>query len=105
MTHLSDEISFELPTAKTARALQIQLTLEGAAERAQEDEVWIVSVELDETTDLAHLLRVVERYVLRGGLGAIRYHLDGRAYVLDAGEASWPWVFADVAAKAATDAH
>lgn len=41
------------------------------------------------TTDLAELLREAEEWVAEESLGAIRYELDGRAYVLDAGEPDW----------------
>src|SRR5690348_5438958 len=39
--------------------------------------------------DLAQLLRDVEGWVRDESLGAIRYELDGRAYVLDAGNCEW----------------
>ena len=39
--------------------------------------------------DLAQLLRDVEGWVRDESLGAIRYELDGRAYVLDAGGSDW----------------
>ena len=94
MNALQDSITFELPTSALARALHLQLALAGRAERAHEDdERWLVIVLLDEDTDLAAVLRVVERWVLRSGLGAIRYHLDGRAYVLAAGEVAWSGLF------------
>jgi hypothetical protein len=40
-------------------------------------------------SDLAELLREVEEWVAEESLGAIRYELDGRDYVLDAGEPDW----------------
>ena len=40
-------------------------------------------------TDLAELLREAEEWVAEESLGAIRYELDGRGYVLDAGEPDW----------------
>jgi hypothetical protein len=39
--------------------------------------------------DLGKLLRDVETWVRDESLGAIRYELDGRAYVLDAGDSAW----------------
>jgi hypothetical protein len=41
------------------------------------------------SADLASLLREVEEWVRDESLGAIRYELDGRAYVLDAGGSDW----------------
>jgi hypothetical protein len=39
--------------------------------------------------DLAELLHDAEDWVRDESLGAIRYELDGRAYVLDGGESDW----------------
>jgi hypothetical protein len=39
--------------------------------------------------DLAALLRMVEGWVAEHGLVAIRFELDGRAYVLESGESFW----------------
>jgi hypothetical protein len=42
-----------------------------------------------EPDDLAVLLREVEAWVEEESLAAIRFELDGRAYVLEAGEPDW----------------
>ena len=39
--------------------------------------------------DLAVVLRTVERWIEEEGLLAILYEIDGRKYVLQAGEADW----------------
>jgi hypothetical protein len=41
------------------------------------------------STDLAVLLRDVEAWVEEESLCAIRYEVDGREYVIQAGEADW----------------
>jgi hypothetical protein len=43
----------------------------------------------DEPDDLALLLREVEAWVEEESLAAIRFELDGRTYVLEAGETDW----------------
>ena len=48
----------------------------------------------DDPEDLAILLRIVETWVDNESLWAIRYELDGRNYVLAAGDPVW----ADLAA-------
>lgn len=50
--------------------------------------------------DVAVLLREVEAWVEEESLCAIWYELDGRGYVLEAGEADWS---ADVAVEATVD--
>jgi hypothetical protein len=42
-----------------------------------------------EPEDVAALLREVEAWVEEESLLALRFELDGRAYVLEAGEAAW----------------
>jgi hypothetical protein len=39
--------------------------------------------------ELASLLRTVETWVETQSLRAIRYELDGRCYVMEAGDADW----------------
>ena len=53
-----------------------------------------------EQNDVAVLLREVEAWVERESALALRYELDGRAYILEAGEPDWS---ADVAAAAHAD--
>jgi hypothetical protein len=64
----------------------------------EEQEVNVVTAAvLSEPSDLAALLREVEAWVEEESLCAIRYLLDGRMYVLEAGEADWaahPWAAA-----------
>ena len=89
MSYFSDEIVFEAPTCDAARTLHLQLALEAPARRDLEVDTWVVAVDMHAVNDLARLLRRVERWIARHGLGALRYHLDGHAYVLAAGEIRW----------------
>ena len=50
---------------------------------------WEVEVPFGSGLELAHVLRTIEAWVAERGLGALRYHLDGRAYILRAGEILW----------------
>lgn len=53
-------------------------------------DVNVVTVELRRRPgDLALLLREVEHWITEGSLCAIRFELDGREYVIQAGEADW----------------
>lgn len=66
--------------------------------------VSVVAELLPDTPDLAVLLREVESWVEEESLRAVRYEVDGRFYVLEAGDADWDGVFtralgADVEAR------
>ena len=55
----------------------------------QEENYWVVDVTFRSAGELARLLRTVEAWVAERALGAVRYHLDGKAYILAAGEIAW----------------
>jgi hypothetical protein len=81
-----DHIRFELPWQSTAEEL-CALLESSFAYRGVDDAAWSVAVELGEDPEaLASLLRRVEAWVAERRLWAIRYELDGRWYVLEAGE-------------------
>ena len=50
--------------------------------------------------DLALLLRSIACWIEQERLGAVRFELDGRGYVLEAGEVDWPTDVAGVSAAA-----
>jgi hypothetical protein len=51
------------------------------------DGIWSVQVGVDPgSIDFAELLRTVERWAARAGLFGLRFHVDGRSYVLVARE-------------------
>jgi hypothetical protein len=52
-----------------------------------EDVVLVVAELRPRQDDLAILLRAVKLWLLDNGLGALRFHLDGRAFVLESNPA------------------
>jgi hypothetical protein len=87
---LNDAIAFEVPTYAAAKALLARLRPTRRAEIEDVERAWTVVVELrPDCDDLAVLLRDVESWLEVSGLGAIRFLLDGRDYVLDACESVW----------------
>lgn len=83
--HMSDTIRFELPEYVNVDGFCERIRSRWPGSARCEDEIWRVTARLrGNKNDLALLLRVVEDYVSETGLQAIRYHVDGRAYVLEA---------------------
>jgi hypothetical protein len=88
---MSEELVLEIPDRQRAEDLRGRLcsrwpvTLDEGADAV----VVRVSLRRSDTCDLAGLLREVETWVEERTLCAIRFHLDGRTYILEAGEASW----------------
>jgi hypothetical protein len=99
---LSDDVLIEVPDPGQAALLAERL-----ADRwrvtvdAARPDVVAVRVELRPLEqDLALLLREVAGWVEQEALGAVRFELDGRGYVLEAGEVDWPADVAGVSAAA-----
>jgi hypothetical protein len=85
-----DLVQFEIPILDAAERLCDLLGNGWAAWINQRREASVVFVTLNpEPDDLAVLLRVVESWVEIESLCAIRYELDGRNYILNAGEPAW----------------
>lgn len=83
---MSDVVRFEIPAHADVDAFceRIRARWPGTKRRGAED-LWLVSARVRRSRkDLALLLREVEAHVAETGLLAIRYHLDGRAYVMAA---------------------
>jgi len=88
---VSDTIRFEVVELATAVRLAQRLGRSRSVILIAESE-YVKSVVAEvrrKATDLADLLRDVEDWVRDESLGAIRYELDGRAFVLDAGDCDW----------------
>ena len=82
-TGFTDVVLFELPTRGAAHRLVGQLALSRLAWIQEDDDVCIVGTFLQlDGTDFAQLLRTVEEWVAMNELGAIRFEVDGRTYVL-----------------------
>jgi hypothetical protein len=101
----SETVQFEIADMAAAvrlsrsigRTWDVGLLVEG--DEVRPDETNVVVAELrDCGDDLALLLREVEAWVEQESLLAIRFLVDGRTYVLEAGKADWestPWTPAE----------
>jgi hypothetical protein len=101
----SETVQFEIADMAAAvrlsrsigRNWDVGLLVEG--DEVRSDEASVVVAELRNCSDdLALLLREVEAWVEQESLLAIRFIIDGRTYVLEAGEADWestPWTPAE----------
>ena len=87
---LTETVQFDLPdlagAVRLATLLRPCFTLAGAEHG---DGALVHVFAGQETGELAALLRLVEHWVARESLRAIRFELDGRAYVMEAGSADW----------------
>lgn len=92
MDHVSvdDIVQFEIPTLGAAERL-CDLLADGWAAWIQHDQtISVVFVAINpKALDLAVLMRTVETWIETESLCAIRYELDDRMYVLEAGEPRW----------------
>ncbi|TML11794.1 MAG: hypothetical protein E6G31_10955 [Actinobacteria bacterium] len=89
---LTETVQFELPDLAGAARLATLLRSRWAVSVNEEDDVALVDVCIRPRTDLASLMRTVEGWVARESLRAIRFELDGRVYILEAGEVDWAYV-------------
>jgi hypothetical protein len=87
---LSETIVFELQQPGGATRLWGRLRLRWQGATYIDDEGALVAVELrSEEGDLAGLLRTVQFWAHEDGHEQLTFHLDGRAYVLEA-TSIWP---------------
>jgi hypothetical protein len=86
---LSGTVQFDVPDLAGAARLARRLRPYWAVSVQERNEVALVSVGLLAETNVAQLLRAAEAWVAEESLRAIRFELDGRWYVLEAGEADW----------------
>ena len=85
----SDDIRFEVPREDAAQDL-CRLLESSHSHVEMTDNAWSVHAAPGiDPMALAPLLRRVEARVADGGLYAIRFHLDGRWYVMESGETTW----------------
>jgi hypothetical protein len=86
----SEAVQFELCDYAVAIRLMQELAPTRPARFHQGVDCCLVTVFLRPVSgDLARLLRHVEDFVAAESLGALRFELDGRGYVLRAGEVDW----------------
>jgi hypothetical protein len=89
----ADLVQFEIAELASAVRLTRRLAPTWKVSLYERDDVNLVLAELGaDPHDLAVLLRDVESWVEEEALCAIRFELDGRDYVLHAGEADWQLV-------------
>lgn len=82
---LDETVLFELPSNLDAEALLLDALSDRVAWLRCGDEASIVVVPLGaDELDLARLLRRVQLWLETSGLLALRFEVDGRAYVLEA---------------------
>ena len=87
---LFDQVHFEVTDFATAVRLTRRLGHERMVALLQDQDLNVVTTELRSgPTDLAVLLRQVEAWIEEESLCAVRYLLDDRIYVLEAGEVDW----------------
>jgi hypothetical protein len=90
MTELARAVHFEIADLAAAVRLTRRLARDRVVSLRERRDVNLVSAALrNERDDLAVLLRTVETWVEEESLCAIRFEVDGREYVLQAGEADW----------------
>jgi hypothetical protein len=96
--HGLEQVCFELLDFAAATRLVRRLGAERSAGLLFDEPYVVVATFQPEPGDLATLLREAEAWVAEESLCAIRFMLDGRIYVLRAGEADWaahPWMPAE----------
>ena len=87
---LTNTVQFELPDLAGAARLATLLRPYWAVGVSEDEDVALVDVYIRASAgDLAALLRSVEDFVALECLCAIRFELDGRGYVMEAGGADW----------------
>jgi hypothetical protein len=89
-----EQVCFELLDFAAAARLMRRLSADRSAALLFEEPYVVAAAFQTGPSDLATLLRDVEAWVAEESLCAIRFMLDGRIYVLRAGEADWtsnPW--------------
>jgi hypothetical protein len=80
---MSHSVVFELPELVEADAFALAVGVSVLDAARLEGDTWLVAVMLSpDPTHLAATLRRAEEWVAARGLGGIRFHLDGRSYVL-----------------------
>lgn len=89
-SELADLVHFEIADLAASVRLTRRLASRWTVSLQERRDVNLVTARLRERSgDLAVLLREVESWVEDERLCAIRFEVDGREYVIQAGEADW----------------
>jgi hypothetical protein len=87
---LSETVVFELMGREAGDCLCERLRPRWFVGVYESNELVLVAVELrPEEDDLAVLLRAVKLWAADSAIPALRFHLDGREYVLESGAPVW----------------
>lgn len=87
---LNETLVFELPCRAPAEALHERLRPRWHSDVYDCGEVVLVAAELrPRPDDLALLLSAVRLWAFDGAFALLRFHLDGRSYVLESGLGLW----------------
>lgn len=90
LTEIADLVHFEIADLAAAVRLTRRLAPRWTVSLHESRDVNLVTARLrEQSADFAVLLRELEAWVEEESLCAIRYEVDGREYVLQAGEADW----------------
>jgi hypothetical protein len=84
---LDDVVLFELQSSEDVEAFRASIRPRWEGWSDADGDLWLFTAQLDESRDLAPLLREAQTLISDLGLDAIRFCLDGRIYVLDAARA------------------
>jgi hypothetical protein len=88
---LCETVVFELPMGGGAERLRERLRPRWSTQVFEHEDGALVAVDLRSAEgDLATLLRTIQFWAHGTGRHLLRFHLDGRAYVLEARAAIWP---------------
>ena len=81
---LDDIVLFELPSVECSAVFPVQVRSRWPGWATHDPDSWLVAAELvGGEGELARLLREVQGLLEELGVGAIRFYLDGRVYVLE----------------------
>ena len=94
----AEAVQFEIPDLAAAVRLTRLLGQSWSVSLRDRSDVNLVSAMLrSDPLDFALLLRKVEAWISKESLCAIRFEVDGREYILAAGETDWAAIPAAVA--------
>ena len=84
-SQLDNLVIFELPAFEDVEAFCDRFRPRWSGWSLAEADLWLFTVDLSRSADdLSELLRAAQQLVGELGLAAVRFYLDGRAYVLEA---------------------
>ena len=80
---LDDVVLFELQSPEDVDAFRERIRPRWEGWSDADGDLWLFTAQLEQSSDLAPLLREAQQLISELALDAIRFCLDGRIYVLD----------------------